>query len=131
MTISKKNISLILGPLTFIFIFLFVKPEGLSENAQVVLAITSWIAIWWITECVSIAITSLLPIILFPLCGALSLEETTASYGHKFIYLFLGGFLLAIAIEKWNLHKRIALNIIHFIGSCHRRRFSMIIMIRY
>ena len=59
----------------------------------------------------------MLPIILFPLSGGLSLQETTASYGHKYIFLFIGGFVLSIAIEKWNLHKRIALNIIRVVGT--------------
>ena len=59
----------------------------------------------------------MLPIILFPLSGGLSLKETTASYGHKYIFLFIGGFILAIAVEKWSLHKRIALNIIKLVGT--------------
>ena len=74
-------------------------------------------AIWWITEAIPISVTALLPIILFPLTGGLELSETTASYGHKYVFLYLGGFIIAIAMQKWNLHKRIALNIISFIGT--------------
>ena len=74
-------------------------------------------AIWWITEAIPISVTALLPIILFPLSGGLELSETTASFGHKYVFLYLGGFIIAIAIQKWNLHKRIALNIISFIGT--------------
>ena len=85
------------------------------------LACTFWIAIWWITEAIPIAMTSLLTIVLFPLTGALSLSETTASFGHKYIFLYIGGFILAIAIERWNLHRRIALNIINFIGTNMKR----------
>lgn len=112
-----KRLGFILGPLAFILILTFFKPEGLSAEARAILASTAWVAIWWITEAIPIAVTALLPIVLFPLSGGLDLGTTTESFGHKYIFLYMGGFIIAIAIEKWNLHKRIALNIINFIGS--------------
>ena len=114
---SSKKIGLILGPMAFVIIRTLVEADGLSNQGNAVLACTGWIAIWWITEAIPIAVTSLLPIVLFPLTGALPIGDTTAAYGHKFVYLYLGGFLIALAIEKWNLHKRIALNIITIIGA--------------
>jgi len=115
--VSAKNIGLFLGPLLFLLILFFFNPSGLNEPSKAVLASTLWIAIWWITEALPIAVTALLPIVLFPLTGGMDLSTTSAAYGHKFIFLIMGGFIIAIAIEKWNLHKRIALNIIHFIGT--------------
>ena len=117
MKLTKQNIGLILGPVLFIVIVKFFHPDSLNETANAVLASAVWIAVWWITEALPIAVTALLPIVLFPLSGGLSLKETTASYGHKYIFLFIGGFILAIAIEKWSLHKRIALNIIKLVGT--------------
>jgi sodium-dependent dicarboxylate transporter 2/3/5 len=114
---NSKKIGLFLGPLLFILIRLFLNPDGLSDEANAVLASTLWIAVWWITEAIPIAVTSLLPIILFPLSGALPLAETSSSFGHRYVFLYMGGFILALAIEKWNLHKRIALNIIKLIGT--------------
>ena len=112
----QKKIGFILGPVAFIILMLTGPFDGLSSSGHSILSSTLWIAIWWITEAVPIAATALLPIILFPLSGGMELTTTTASYGHKFVFLYLGGFLIAIGIEKWNLHKRIAINIISFIG---------------
>ena len=117
MQFSKQNIGRVLGPLVFFYILFFFKSDDLSESANAVLASVAWVAIWWITEAIPIYVTALLPLILFPLTGGLSLTETATSYGHKYIFLYMGGFILAIAIEKWNLHRRIALNIINLIGT--------------
>ena len=114
---KTKNIGLFSGPLSFILIIVFFHPEGLTLEANAILASTLWMAIWWITEAIPISVTALLPIILFPLTGGLELSETTASFGHKYVFLYLGGFIIAIAMQIWNLHKRIALNIISFIGT--------------
>lgn len=113
---KAQIIGLFLGPLLFTLTLLFFSPEGLSKEAVAILASTLWIATWWITEAVPIAVTALLPVVLFPLTGGLTAGVTNA-YGDSTIFLFLGGFVLAIALEKWNLHRRIALNIILLVGT--------------
>ena len=116
MKISVNKIGFVLGPLCFILIMLFFNPDDLEFQGKAILACASWIAIWWVTEPIPIAATSLLPIIIFPLSGGLDIKTTTAAFGHKYVFLFIGSFILAIAIQKWKLHKRIALNIINQVG---------------
>ena len=88
----------------------------MSSSGYRLLAITAWMAIWWIAEVIPIAVTALLPILLFPSAEILTIQDTGANYGHKYIFLFIGGFMLANAIQKWQLHRRIALNIILQLG---------------
>ena len=89
MQLNKKKIGFLLGPVIFMIIRVFFHPEGLNDSANAVLASTSWVAIWWITETLPISVTALLPIVLFPLSNGLDLKSTTAQYGHKYIFLFL------------------------------------------
>lgn len=117
MKLSFRTLVLILGPLVYLVLQVPGGPSSMSPAAWDVLCVTIWMALWWVTEAVPIPVTALLPILLFPLTGALDIASTTAAYGDKYVFLYLGGFLLAIAIEKWNLHRRIALNIINLIGT--------------
>ncbi|SDO12535.1 SLC13 family permease [Alkalicoccus daliensis] len=117
----KQLVGLILGPLLFFVIYFFFQPEGLPVEARGVLAGTAWIATWWITEAIPIPATSLLPVILFPLAANLGTGDVTSNYGDGIVFLFLGGFIIALALERWNLHKRIALNIIYFVGTSTNR----------
>src|SRR5690625_6071952 len=114
---TAQLFGLILGPLLFLLILLFFTPEGLSYEVRAVLAGTTWIAIWWMTKALPIPVTSLLPIILFPLTNALDISYSTFAYGDNVVFLFMGGFMIALAMEKWDLHKRIALTIISIIGT--------------
>lgn len=110
-------VGFLLGPLLFFAILFFFSPAGLNPEAKAVLAVTVWVAVWWITEAIPIPVTSLLPIILLPITGALDGDLAASAYGDPIIFLFLGGFMIAMAMEKWDLHKRIAMNIVAVMGT--------------
>lgn len=118
---KPQFIGLLLGPLVFLLVLFLFSPDGLAYEARAVLAITLWVAIWWITEAMPIPATSLLPVFLMPITGAVDSATVTSAYGDDIIFLFMGGFFIATAMEKWNLHKRIALAIIAFVGTSSKR----------
>ena len=102
-------------------VYILLSPAELSGDARIVAAVAALMAIWWMTEAVPLAATSLLPIILIPALTERSIGETTASYASPIVFLFLGGFLIAIAMEKWGLHRRIALWTLSKVGISPRR----------
>ncbi|OWW26126.1 anion transporter [Zobellia sp. OII3] len=112
----SKKAGLFLGPILF-FIIRFLPFDLVSEKGDAVIAVAIWMVVWWITEAVSISVTALLPLLLFPFLKIMDIGEVGANYGSPIIFLFFGGFVLALALEKVNLHKRIALNIIKITGT--------------
>jgi sodium-dependent dicarboxylate transporter 2/3/5 len=111
-----QTVGLYLGPTIAGLMLLGDAPAGLSEIGWTTAACGVLMAIWWATEAVPIAVTALLPIVLFPLLGIATIEDTVKPYSNKVIYLFLGGFVVAFAMQRWNLHRRIALNVLQLAG---------------
>ncbi|HET7275370.1 MAG TPA: DASS family sodium-coupled anion symporter [Longimicrobiaceae bacterium] len=111
---------LLIGLILFVVVLLLPIP-GLSTGGQRVAAVTVLMATWWVTEAIPLPATGLLPIVLFPLFGVMSTGEATAPYANDLIFLFMGGFLLALAMQRWGLHRRIALGIVGRVGTGPRR----------
>ena len=113
---NSKKVGLFLGPVFFLLILLWPQPL-LSTQGDAVIAVALWMVTWWFTEAVSISVTALLPLLLFPLLDIMPIAEVGNNYGSPIIFLFFGGFVMALALEKVNLHRRIALNIIRITGT--------------
>jgi sodium-dependent dicarboxylate transporter 2/3/5 len=109
-------VGLFLGPLVAGLMIFAGPPENLSQEGWMTASMGILMAVWWATEAVPIAVTALLPIVVFPLLGIATIQDTTAPYANKVIYLFLGGFIVAFAMQRWNLHRRIALNVLQHVG---------------
>lgn len=109
-------LAIIAGAALFLF-FLLINPLGLDAKAAKVMAVAVLIISWWILEAMPMPVVALLPIVFFPLMNIAGLEETTTPYANSVVFLFMGGFMIGLAIEKWNLHKRIALSIVNITGT--------------
>lgn len=114
---TRHLIVLVAGPALTAVLLMLPAPEGMTPEAWRLVALASWMIIWWIGEAVPIPATALLPIPLMPLLGIAPIAPVSANYGHPLIFLFLGGFLLAAAMQRWGLHRRIALNIVLVVGT--------------
>ena len=115
MAIKKRGFWI--GVFLFLAIIMLPSPAGLTGSAWLVAAVAMLMVTWWATEAIPIPVTSLLPIALFPILGVTSIETAALPYANKNIYLFLGGFLIALSIERSGLHKRLALIMIKKLGS--------------
>jgi solute carrier family 13 (sodium-dependent dicarboxylate transporter), member 2/3/5 len=105
------------GPLIFFILINTINDTFISPSAGKVLALAAWIIIWWMTESVPIAVTALLPLVLFPFMGIMKMSEAAAPYANPIVFLFMGGFMIALGLEKHRLHERIALNLIKITGT--------------
>jgi len=114
---STKITGFILGPILFLLVYIFVPETFISPVAYKVLAIAAWVITWWVTDAISFSVTALLPLILFPVLGVMSAPKAAAPYANPIIFLFMGGFFIALALEKHRLHERIALNLIRLTGT--------------
>ncbi|MCX6317959.1 MAG: DASS family sodium-coupled anion symporter [Bacteroidetes bacterium] len=113
---QKKFVALLSGLVVALLLY-FINPFGVHDQAALLLAIAGLMITWWVSEALPMPVVALLPLILFPLLRISSLESAAAPYANPVIFLFLGGFMLGLAIEKWNLHRRIALNIVRLTGT--------------
>lgn len=117
---KRSQSPFLIGPGLFALSFL-IPSDIFSLQEKAMVGILLWMLTWWVTEIVNLAVTALLPILLIPMTGILPIGDVTKVYGHPLIYLFFGGFVIALAIEKWNLHRRIALWIIRHVGHSPKR----------
>ncbi|MEK4300760.1 SLC13 family permease [Oceanobacillus sp. FSL W8-0428] len=118
---TRNWIGLILGPLLFALVYFLIPESVLPHEPKIVLGVTLLIATFWVTEPVPMAATSALPLVLFPAFHGADIDIVAPAYGSSVIFMYGGGFVIALAIQKWNLHRRIALNVIKMIGTKSNR----------
>lgn len=114
--ISRAHIGILVSLFISLLIF-FANPFGINASANKVMAVAALIISLWVSEAMPMPVVALLPLVLFPLLNIATIETTASSFSNPIIYLFMGGFLIGLAIEKWNLHRRIALNIVRLTGT--------------
>ena len=121
MALSRQSVGLYLGPSILVAGLVTGPPAGLESSEWAVALVAILMATWWISEALPLAATALVPIVLFPALDVLAPGDVTRAYGNDLIYLFLGGFLIAVTMQRWNLHRRIALHTINLVGTDPRR----------
>jgi len=115
-SLTRQRIGFTLGVLLFVAILLAPTPEGMTDAGRRTAAIAAMMAAWWMSEATHIAVTALLPVGLYPLLGIMSAQQSASYYANHIVFLFIGGFVIALGMERWNLHRRIALNVIKRAG---------------
>lgn len=123
-----RTVGLFLGPAAFLFLLALPPPAELSDAGWTVAAVATWMAIWWVTEAIPLAATALLPLPLMPLLDVVSVGTAAAPYANPLIFLFLGGFLIALAVQRWSLHRRIALHILALSGGTAARTVAALMV---
>ena len=118
---KASALKLVLGPAFAAVTWFATSPLGMPEERVAVLSAAAWMLVWWVAEAVPLGVTSVLPLVLFPALGVTDVASAAAPYGSKFVFLFMGGFLIALALERWNLHRRFALRILVAAGGRPRR----------
>lgn len=113
----RRWVGLLGGPLLFLALLLLPVPGGMAPEAWRTAAVGLLMAVWWVTEAIPIPATALLPLALFPVLGVMPIGETAGPYANPIIFLFMGGFLIAQAMQRWRLHRRIALSVVHTLGT--------------
>ena len=114
---TARRIGLAIGPLAFALTALLAPPAGMEAGAWLVAGLVVWMAAWWMTEAVPMAVTALLPFLVLPLAGVSSAEETASDYYSPILFLLLGGAFIALAIERTGLHRRLSLAILGVVGA--------------
>lgn len=109
------------GPLVAVGVYALLADSGLGHEARAVAGVASLMAVWWISEAISLSATALVPLVLFPVLGVSTMGDAAAPYANQLIFLFMGGLILGLGLEKWGAHKRIALLIVCAVGSSPRR----------
>ena len=109
------------GPVLFLVLWLMPQPDGVTSTGQATLALAGWMAAWWLTVAVPLAVTALLPLLVLPMLGVASPTAAAAPYASPVIFLFMGGFFIAAAMQRWSLHRRIALGVVARTGTSPRR----------
>jgi len=112
-----RRLALLAGPFLLFATYIVPAPAGMAAAAWHCAGLAAWMALWWSTEAVPVPVTALLPLLVLPLAGVTPIDATAAAYAHPLIFLFLGGFLLALGIQKHQLHRRVALTIVDRLGT--------------